>query len=359
MRSFSNRGWARGVFGLAAMLGAMSLPAACGSSVSNGPGGLGPVAETGADPSDVFAEGGGGDANGGAGEGGLPAITGTRGFPEAGPWVSFYGRVLAADVARLTSTFRIMNLELDPDSANVTSSQLTQLRAGGMNRVISYVNMGACETYRSYYATPPAGFASCVSSGALTTVYSTQYPDERWANLSNVAYRKLMVEYVAQRLWDQGIDGFFLDNLEVVEHGAGAASGPCNAACAQGGLDLVWELRQRFPDALIVMQNATSDVTRTGTTHGVAYPSLLDGISHEEVYSAGADPGSRTEMLAWKAMKLTVNGRPFWLAAEDYVGACNAASKPAANAIEAKAMADGLSSYVTDASGSQTAPCFW
>ena len=81
--------------------------------------------------------------------------------------------------------------------------------------------------------------------------------------------------------------------------------------------------------------------------------------SHEEVYSAGADPASRTEMLAWKAMKLTVNGRPFWLAAEDYVGACNTASKPAAKAIEAKAMADGLSSYVTDASGSQTAPCFW
>jgi cysteinyl-tRNA synthetase len=91
----------------------------------------------------------------------------------------------------------------------------------------------------------------------------------------------------------------------------------------------------------------------------MAYPSLLDGISHEEVYTAGADPGSRTEMLAWKAMNLTVNGRPFWLAAEDYVGACDAASKPAATAIEAKAKADGLSSYVTDASGSQSAPCFW
>jgi cysteinyl-tRNA synthetase len=348
------------------LFGMVAVAGACGSSASDAPP-VGAGAGTDAGPGDVLADGGGGDGGGGdatpaSGDGGPPMATSNRGFPDTGPWVSFYGPVQAADVTRLASTFRIMNLEVDPDSANVTKAQLTQLRAGGpagRNRVISYLNLGSCETYRSYYATAPAGFASCVSSGALTTVYSPEYPDEKWANLSNAAYRKLMVEYVAQRLWDQGIDGFFLDNLEVVEHGAGAASGPCDAACAQGGLDLVWELRQRFPEALIVMQNATSDVTRTGTTHGAAYPSLLDGISHEEVYTAGADPGSRTEMLAWKAMSLTVNGRPFWLAAEDYVGACNTASKPAATAIEAKAKADGLSSYVTDASGAQNAPCFW
>jgi len=86
---------------------------------------------------------------------------------------------------------------------------------------------------------------------------------------------------------------------------------------------------------------------------------VLDGISHEEVYTDGADATSRDEMLAWKALGLKVNGRPFWLAAEDYVGACAAESKPDALAIEARANADGLSSYVTDASGSQTAPCFW
>ncbi len=194
-------------------------------------------------------------------------------------------------------------------------------------------SLGACESYRDYYATAPAGFASCTSSGALTTVYSNDYPDERWANLSNVAYRKLMVEHVAQRLWDRGVDGFFLDNLEVIEHGANAAIGPCDDACTQGGLDLVWELRQRFPGALIVMQNATSDVTRKGATHGAPYSALLDGISHEEAYGAGAAAQSRDEMLAWKSLTLKVNERPFWLAAEDYVGACAADKKSDADAI--------------------------
>ncbi len=64
-------------------------------------------------------------------------------------------------------------------------------------------------------------------------------------------------------------------------------------------------------------------------------------------------------MLAWKALGLTVNGRPFWLAVEDYVGACAAAKAGAAAALRARATSDGLSSYVTDASAKQQKPCCW
>ncbi len=284
--------------------------------------------------------------------------SGHRGFPSAGPWVSFYGGAAGVDLAKVASVFRIINIDVDPGGGSFTDADIAVLRAGGRNRVISYLDVGSCEDSRSYWMTDPPGHESCVSSGALTTAYAG-YPHEKWANLSSAAYRDLIVNYVAPRLAARGIDGFFLDNLEVVEHGAAAAEGPCDAACAQGGLDLVWELRQRFPDLLVVMQNATGDVTRKGTTHGVAYPSLLDGISHEEVYTAGADPTSRSEMLAWKGMGLTVNGLPFWLGAEDYVGSCSAPAKPEEASIAQEATADGLSSYVTDASGAQTAPCFW
>ena len=41
------------------------------------------------------------------------------------------------------------------------------------------------------------------------------------------------------------------------------------------------------------------------------------------------------------------------------MGACDAAAKPAAEAIYAQAAADGLEAYVTDDSGDQLAPCFW
>lgn len=293
------------------------------------------------------------DAGGPPASGGAPVITGSgRGFPVAGPWVSFYGPAAGIDVAKVASRFRIINIDADPDAGNFTNAQIATLKAGGQNRVISYFNIGSCETYRSYWS-------KCVASGALTTAYEG-YPDEKWANLSNVAYQDLMVNEVAAKLAARGVDGFYMDNLEVMEHGASNSNGPCNATCAQGGLDLVWKLRQKFPKLLIVMQNGTGSFTRTGTTHGVTYRSLLDGISHEEVYSNGGDAQARQEMLAWKALGLTVDSRyPFWLAVEDYTGACSSAKKSAAQSLESQAHADGLSSYVTDASGSQTKPCYW
>jgi len=332
----------RGILGAAAIV---VLAAASGCS-SKGSGAGGNAGHGG--------EGTGAQGNGGQGG---AAATG-RGFPEGGPWVSFYGGADGVDLAKVAATFRVINVDVDPDGGNFTDAEIQTLRAGGKNRVISYMNVGSCESFRSYWSADPPGHESCQSTGALTTPYGG-YPDEMWADLSNAGYRDLIVAYVAPRLAARGVDGFFLDNMEVVEHGAGASEGPCGPACTQGGLDLVWALRQKFPDKLIVMQNATSDVTRLGTTHGAAYPSLLDGISHEEVYSYGGDAEARSEMLAWEAMSLKVAGYPFWLACEEYVGACDAADKSAADAMYAQAAADGLNAYVTDDSGMQIAPCFW
>jgi len=322
-----------------------------GQSGAGGAGGAGTGGESAA-----TASSGSSGASSSTGQGGGTASN--RGFPVGSPWVSFYGSATGVDLARTAATFRVINIDVDPDAANVTDAEIQALRAGGQNRVISYLNVGSCENYRSYWDTDPPGHKSCKSSGAMTAPYDG-YPDEKWADLSNKAYQDLIVNHVAARLAARGIDGFFLDNLEVVEHGASETNGPCGPACSQGGLDLIWELRQKFPELLIVMQNATSDVTRLGKTHGVDYPSILDGVSHEEVYTKGTDPTILTEMLTWKKMGLMVNGRPFWLAAEDYVGTCGKPSKSEADGIYAKAKADGLNEYVTDASASQQGPCFW
>jgi cysteinyl-tRNA synthetase len=302
-------------------------------------------------------------AGGSAGASGqfLQSTTGStaRGFPSAGPWVSWYGSSGGASVVQnVAATFRVINIDVDPDVSNFSDADIQTLRASGTNRVLSYLNVGSCEMSRSYYSKDPTGYKSCSSSGALTTSYNG-YPDEMWANLSNVDYQKLIVEYVASRLAARGVDGFYLDNLEVVEHAATATDGPCDSQCLQGGLDIVWMLRQRFPDKLIVMQNATSDVTRLGMTHGVAFWTLLDGVAHESVFSDSSDTRALSQMIAWRNMKLGVNGKPLWLASEDYVGACAASARSSADDIYARAEQVGLSAYVTDASAQQTAPCFW
>jgi cysteinyl-tRNA synthetase len=300
-----------------------------------------------------LAAGGGADlASGGSADlagsdGGGPA----RGFPASAPWVSFYGNATQmGDLSKVASTFRVINIDADPDAANFTDPQIAQLRGGGQNRVISYLDVGSCENYRSYWTSAP-GYVSCNDNTAAKIGPYGGYPNETWMNVGNTDYQSLIVDYVAPRLIARGVDGFFLDNLEIVEHGTGTTDGPCDSACSQGGLDLVRKLREKFPDKLIVMQNATSDVTRLGTTGGVAFPSLLDGISHEEVFAPTPDPTAEQQMLAWKSAGLTFIGT------EDYVGSCTATS--AAMSVYMKSRADGFSPYATDASSMQMVVCYW
>ena len=281
------------------------------------------------------------------------------GFAVVKPWVSFYGTAAQmGDLAKVAATYRIINVDADPGAGNFSDAQLKVLKAGGKNRVISYLNVGACEVYRDYWAKAPEGFVGCGPNRAAHLGTYVGYADETWMDPSNADYRRLIVEHVAARLAARGVDGFYLDNLELLGHGEQTKNGPCNARCRQGGLDLVRALRERFPDILLVMQNGTTDVTRLGMTGGVPFPSLLDGIAHEEVYAPKADAEAEKELLAWKALPFTSrNGHPLWIAVEDYVGSCK--NVAGARAAMAKAQSHGFSPYVTDESGGQKVVCYW
>ncbi len=287
-----------------------------------------------------------------------PLTTLGPGFPIAGPWVSFYGSAeQLGDLARVARTFRIINLDADPGTENFTDEQLRVLRAGGQNRVLSYLNIGACEHDRTYWSRVPAGLSSCAANRAAQRGAYKGYPDETWMDPSDPSYQQLLLEYVAPRLAAR-VDGFYLDNLEIVEHPARSTNGPCSPSCRQGGLDLVRRLREKFPAHLIVMQNATGEVTRAGVTGGVRFATLLDGIAHEEVYAPRYDGDAEAELLAWRALNLrSRQGRPLWIAVEDYVGSCT--NQRAAQAALSRARAREFSPYVSDHSGAQQTICYW
>ena len=281
-----------------------------------------------------------------------------RGFPAAGPWVSFYGSAAnAGPIEKVAATFRVINIDADPGVAAWTREQIAVLKAGGRNRVISYMNVGSCEKFREYHNAAPAGLVPCKDNIRAHRGKYDGYPDETWMDLGNAAYQKLILEHVAPRLVAQGVDGFYLDNMEIVEHGEKTANGPCGDRCRQGGLELVALLRRAFPDHLIVMQNATSDVTRLGKTEHGSFPELLDGVAHESVFYPSLDSEALDQLKAWHAMKLTPGGKPFWIGVEDYVGSCTAAAKARrAYALNRK---HGFSPYASDASAGQQRICFW
>lgn len=281
-----------------------------------------------------------------------------RGFPALEPWVSCYGSAKElGDLNKVAQTFRIINVDLDPDAGGFTSKQIAQLKNGGRNRVISYLNVGSTETFRSYWSKVPAGFVAAKDNKAAQVGAYEGYPDETWMDVGNADYQKLIVDYVAPRLVAQGADGFFLDNLEIVEHGPKDKNGACSANCRQGGLDLVRKLREKYPNLLIVMQNATGDITRLGKTGGVDFPSLLDGISHESVYTPETEEEAEAQLLQWKAMDLKPGGRQFWIGTEDYVKRASNAEE--ARKVYAKSRANGFSPYVADESGKQQKVFYW
>lgn len=284
-----------------------------------------------------------------------------RGFPAAGPWVSFYGSASTVDLAQLASTYRIFDIDADPDIGNFRPAQIRLVQNGGHNKVLSYLNIGSCESFRSYWSTVPAGLRSCAGNQAAQLGAYEGYADEVWMNPGNADYQRLILEHVAPRLVAQGIDGFYLDNMEIVEHGTRTTDGPCDAACSQGGLNLIARLREQYPNLLFVMQNATSDRTRLGKASGatgtVDFSGLLDGIAHESVYRPTPDSWAEAELLAWAAMKLKPGGRPFWIGTLDYVGSC--ANSADANAAFQASRARGFSPSVSDASASQQTICDW
>lgn len=270
-------------------------------------------------------------------------------------WAAFYGTAAElGDLDRAARTFALIDLDADPGTANFSAAQVAALKAHGA-KVISYFNLGACERYRSYWTSAP-GFIACGANGKAQLGPYKGYPDETWMNPGDADYQALLIDYVAPRLMAAGVDGFFFDNLEVVEHGPSDPA-PCDAACAQGGLDLVYRLRAKYPGAFFLMQNATSSVTRLGTTHGQSFSSLLDGISHEEVYAPAFDPQAEQQLLDWQALQLRPRGRPLWISTEDYVGGCENAE--AARQAFSRSRSRGFIPYANDASAGQKILCYW
>lgn len=273
-------------------------------------------------------------------------------FGEGSPWVSFYGRTAKmGDLDKVAQTFRIINIEADPAAANFTPAQIQQLKAGGKNRVISYLNLGSCERSRTYWSSAPSGLTSCGANTAAQLAPYDGYPNETWMDVGNPEYQRLILEHVAPRLAAQGIDGFFLDNMEILEN-----PDLCDDACIQGGLDLVRKIREKYPTFVLIMQNATDDVLRTGTSNGRRFADLLDGLSHEDVYIPASHAVIEEELLKWKNMNLNP-GHRFWIGIEDYVGDCNNVS--AASHTYSRARAVGFSPYVSDSSDSQQVVCYW
>jgi cysteinyl-tRNA synthetase len=270
----------------------------------------------------------------------------SRGFPAISPWLAYYSDSESmGDLAAIANKFRIIDIDVDPGLGNFTQAQVTTLKNNGRNRVISYFNLGSCENFRQYWDTVPAGFLSCSANKAAQLGTYEGWPGETWMNLGNADYQHLVLDYLAPNLVSLGVDGFYFDNLDIVDHGTATSNGPCNAACIQGALDVVRKLREKYPNLLFVMQNAVGDNTLTGSSGGIGFPQLLDGVVGENTFTPlpNGDASLLSDLLAWKNLGLAPGGRAFWIGTVEYLPSCDAASIAK---VVAMGTSNGFTTYV-------------
>ncbi|MGI6046077.1 MAG: endo alpha-1,4 polygalactosaminidase [Eggerthellaceae bacterium] len=71
--------------------------------------------------------------------------------------------------------------------------------------VYSYLNVGSLENWRSYYD----------EFKDVTTGERDGWEDESWVDVTNSEWQAFVTGTLAQELADKGVDGFFVDNLDV------------------------------------------------------------------------------------------------------------------------------------------------
>ncbi|WP_244220867.1 endo alpha-1,4 polygalactosaminidase [Paraburkholderia aromaticivorans] len=246
-------------------------------------------------------------------------------MPPSPVWAAFYGQGSAIDLAQAASTFRLIVIDADPGTGTpaFSAAQIAALKANGA-KVLSYLNFGACEKSRTYWNTVPSGFVSCGANSAAQISKYQGYP-EYWMNPANAGYQNLIVNYVAPRLAATGVDGFMLDNFEIVGHGVNSSTAPCDASCAQGGLDLVKQLRERFPD-LALVPNAAPVQAIGGTTGGVSFPWLIDGVIAEQVFLPSTSTSVVQQLKSWQTTEQNLGRSGFFTGSLDYASTCTASS---------------------------------
>lgn len=254
-----------------------------------------------------------------------PVIAAARALPVAPVWAVYYGDASGLTLSQVASTFRLIVIDADPGTGTpaFSAAQIAALKANGA-KVLSYLNFGACEKSRSYWNTVPSGFVSCGANSAAQLGKYSGFP-EYWMNPANADYQNLIVNYVAPRLAATGVDGFMLDNFEIVGHGTNTSGGPCDATCAQGGLDLVKQLRDRFPN-LALVPNAAPVQSIGGSSGGVAFPWLIDGVLVEQAYLPSVSTSLVQQLQSWQSTEQNLGRSGFFVGSLDYVSSCTATS---------------------------------
>lgn len=112
-----------------------------------------------------------------------------------------YGVFLNADASSLERFKRYDLIVID--AQYFTKKDIESLHQNG-TKVYTYLNIGSVENFREYYKTYEK----------FTIGKYEHWDEEKWVDVSVQAWQKF-IEQLSKKLFEKGVDGFFIDNCDV------------------------------------------------------------------------------------------------------------------------------------------------
>jgi hypothetical protein len=133
-------------------------------------------------------------------------------------------------------------------------------------KVYSYLNIGSIEDFRPYYD----------YFKDMTLDDYENWPEEKWLDLANEKCRNYIIDVLAKNLYDKGIDGFFLDNLDNYYLYN-------NYEVYTGLLDIITRLNKQYNLPLIA--NGGYEFFNDSLNKNMNVSNLVYGVNHESIFS--------------------------------------------------------------------------
>lgn len=172
-----------------------------------------------------------------------------------------YGVFLNADALSLERFKRYDLIVID--AQYFTKKDIESLHQNG-TKVYTYLNIGSVENFREYYKTYEK----------FTIGKYEHWDEEKWVDVSVPAWQKF-IEQLSKKLFEKGVDGFFIDNCDVYYYAPRKSIFEGLTAILQNIMTL---------KKAVIINGGDTYVTKYRERYG-AVDHIMTGVNQESVWS--------------------------------------------------------------------------
>ncbi len=174
-----------------------------------------------------------------------------------------YGVFLGADPEDIPDMEAYKKIVID--AQYYSKSEISKLKKSG-HTVYSYINLGSVEEFRSYFNTYKKYYLG---------VYEN-WEDERWIDVSQKKWQDFIVNDIAKKILDKGVDGLFVDNCDVYYN--------FNEEKIFNGVTAILKGFKKYGTYVII--NGGDTYVQEYANRNKSLDAVMDAVNQETVFSA-------------------------------------------------------------------------